>query len=44
MQQFSVVNDIYASYFSSNPPVRACVEISALPKGALVEMEALALC
>ena len=44
MQQFSVVNDIYASYFSSNPPARACVEVSALPKGALVEMEAVALC
>jgi 2-iminobutanoate/2-iminopropanoate deaminase len=44
MQQFSVVNDIYATYFSSNPPARACVEVSALPKGALVEMEAVALC
>jgi len=44
MQQFSVVNDIYATYFSSNPPARACVEVSALPKGVLVEMEAVALC
>lgn len=44
MQKFSVVNDIYATYFSSNPPARACVEVSALPKGALVEMEAVALC
>ena len=44
MQQFSVVNDVYATYFSSNPPARACVEVSALPKGALVEMEAVALC
>ena len=44
MQQFSVVNDIYATYFSSNPPARACVEVSALPKGALVEMEVVALC
>ena len=44
MQQFSVVNDIYSNYFSRNPPARACVEVSALPKGALVEMEAVALC
>ncbi len=44
MQQFATVNDIYAKYFFSAPPARACVEVSALPKGALVEMEAVALC
>lgn len=44
MQQFATVNEIYAGYFSSAPPARACVEVSALPKGALVEMEAVAIC
>ncbi|HBE66578.1 MAG TPA: reactive intermediate/imine deaminase [Planctomycetaceae bacterium] len=40
MQSFAEVNEIYASYFSAPFPARACVEVSALPKGVLVEMDA----
>jgi 2-iminobutanoate/2-iminopropanoate deaminase len=42
LSQFGVFNDIYAQYFPSNPPARSCVEVSALPKGALVECEVIA--
>ena len=44
MANFSAVNAIYGEYFAENPPARACVEVSALPKGAEVEMEAVAFC
>ena len=40
--QFAVFNSIYAEYFPENPPARSCVEVSALPKGALVECEVIA--
>lgn len=39
MDQFATVNSIYASYFQNNPPARSCVEVSRLPKDALVEIE-----
>ena len=39
---FGAVNDVYASLFDSEPPARSCVEVSALPKGALVEIECVA--
>ncbi|MEM7013406.1 MAG: RidA family protein [Verrucomicrobiota bacterium] len=42
MQQFATVNEIYGSYFSEPFPARACVEVSALPKGVEVEMDAIA--
>lgn len=42
MQQFSVVNEIYGTYFSAPFPARACVEVSQLPKGVEVEMDAIA--
>ena len=38
--EFPVVNDVYASFFAEPFPVRTTVEVSALPKGALVEMDA----
>lgn len=41
MQQFSVVNEIYGTYFSEPFPARACVQVSALPKGVEVEMDAI---
>ncbi len=41
MGDFGAVNEIYADYFTDEPPARACVEVSALPKGALVEIEAI---
>jgi 2-iminobutanoate/2-iminopropanoate deaminase len=39
---FAAVNRVYASYFSLDPPARATVQVSALPKGARVEIEAIA--
>ena len=42
LSQFAVFNGIYGEYFPENPPARSCVEVSALPKGALVECEVIA--
>jgi len=39
---FAAVNDVYASYFSASPPARATVQVSALPRGAQVEIDAIA--
>jgi len=44
MDDFASVNRIYARYFEEPYPARSCVEISRLPKGALVEIEAVAVC
>lgn len=40
LANFAELNEIMGSYFSAPYPARAAVQISALPKGALVEMEA----
>ncbi|MGP4067115.1 RidA family protein [Halobacillus sp. B29] len=42
LDDFVTVNDIYASYLSEPYPARAAVEVSRLPKGAKVEIEAIA--
>ncbi len=42
MDDFGTVNEIYASYFTGEPPARSCVEVAKLPKGALVEVEVVA--
>ena len=42
MQQFAVVNEIYGTYFSAPYPARACVQVSELPKGVEIEMDAIA--
>ena len=42
MDDFGKVNSIYAAYFGGHKPARSCVEVSALPKGGLVEIEAIA--
>jgi len=39
---FSAVNEIYAGYFGPDWPARSCVEVSALPMGARIEVEAIA--
>jgi 2-iminobutanoate/2-iminopropanoate deaminase len=39
---FQTVNEIYGSYFKSEPPARSTVEVSALPKGAKIEIEVIA--
>ena len=42
MDDFSLFNEIYAQYFTKSKPARSCVEVARLPKGALVEIEAVA--
>lgn len=42
MSDFAKVNEIYAKYFTSLP-ARSCVEVSSLPKGALIEVELVAI-
>ena len=44
MGDFAVVNDVYSTYFSEHKPARATVEVSELPKNALVEIEAVVYC
>lgn len=39
---FATVNEIYARYFTGDAPARSCVEVANLPKGALVEIEVIA--
>ena len=39
MDDFARVNGIYASFFGEHKPARSCVEVSALPKNGLVEIE-----
>ncbi len=42
MDDFAKVNGIYGRYFEANPPARVCVEVSKLPKNALVEIDVIA--
>ena len=39
---FAKVNEVYARYFPANPPARATVQVSALPRGARVEIDCIA--
>ena len=39
---FAAVNEIYAQYFGPDYPARSCVQVSALPMGAQIEVEAVA--
>ena len=44
IDDFSIMNDIYASYFEGcDYPARSAVEVSNLPKGALIEVEVIAI-
>ncbi|KSV57713.1 RidA family protein [Acetivibrio ethanolgignens] len=43
MNDFAVVNSIYAKYFTGEAPARSCVQVAKLPKGGLVEIEAIAI-
>ncbi len=42
MNDFAKVNEVYGRYFKDAPPSRATVQVSALPKGANVEIDAIA--
>ncbi|MBQ1826359.1 MAG: RidA family protein [Erysipelotrichaceae bacterium] len=39
MNNFAAMNEVYASYFDKPYPARSCIQVGALPKGALVEIE-----
>ncbi len=43
MDSFAQVNEVYSQYFKDRCPARSCVEVSKLPKDALVEIETIAL-
>lgn len=43
ISDFGTMNEIYAKYFTGECPARMCYEVAALPKGALVEIDAIAI-
>jgi 2-iminobutanoate/2-iminopropanoate deaminase len=43
MGEFAAMNEVYGRFFSDEPPARATVEAAGLPRGARVEIEAIAL-
>jgi 2-iminobutanoate/2-iminopropanoate deaminase len=40
---FAAMNEVYGEYFPANPPARSTVEVKALPRGAKVEIETIAM-
>lgn len=40
LNDFGKVNEIYATYFTKNPPARSCVQVARIPRDALIEIEA----
>ena len=40
MGSFAAVNEVYESFFESDPPARVAIAVAALPRGALVEIDA----
>ncbi len=43
ISDFQAMNEVYGKYYTDNPPARAAYEVAALPKGALVEIETIAI-
>src|SRR5919206_2782912 len=43
LADFAKMNAVYAEFFPENPPARSTVQVAGLPKGALVEIECVAL-
>lgn len=43
MNDFAKMNSIYSEYFGENPPARSTIAVAGLPKGGIVEIEAVAL-
>lgn len=43
MDDFVLMNEVYATFFLNNPPARSAVQVARLPKDAAVEIEAIAL-
>ncbi len=42
LDDFAALNEVYAHYFAKDPPARSTVQVAALPRGAKVEIEAIA--
>jgi 2-iminobutanoate/2-iminopropanoate deaminase len=42
MNDFVKVNTVYSEFFKENPPARSTVQVAGLPKGAAIEIEAIA--
>ena len=42
LNDFEAVNEVYGTYFIENKPARSCVQVAKLPKGAPIEIEAIA--
>jgi 2-iminobutanoate/2-iminopropanoate deaminase len=42
LADFAAMNEVYARYFTADPPARSTVQVAALPRGAAVEIEAIA--
>lgn len=42
MNDFGLINEIYATYFTENKPARACVEVARLPRDVKIEIEVIA--
>lgn len=42
IKDFPAVNEVYSEFFPENPPARSTIEVSVLPKDALIEIEAIA--
>jgi 2-iminobutanoate/2-iminopropanoate deaminase len=42
IDEFALMNEVYATFFVENPPARSAVQVAALPKGGAVEIEAVA--
>ena len=42
MEDFAAMNKIYAEYFKTEPPARACVQVARLPRDVSVEIEVIA--
>lgn len=43
MDDFSVINEVYTSFFKQDPPARSTVEVARLPKDVMIEIEAIAI-
>ena len=43
LDDFQTVNEVYGSYFKQEPPARSTIQVAALPKGANVEIEVIAI-
>ncbi|MGI8556870.1 MAG: Rid family detoxifying hydrolase [Solirubrobacteraceae bacterium] len=41
LESFAQVNDVYGEFFTREPPARVLVEVAGLPRGGLVEIDAL---